>query len=174
MDTGIVEPRIRVNRSTSLALTTSWQDIDFNGTSSANSNTFGKNPETGNNMVWYDSSTKLFRFYDVYDKNYIIRLDPSTISTLITVRSVLQYRFVIPNGVSAGVDYYFPYSDDGGYGDIGEVTIISVNTNHRSLVLPIFVENKIRNNGFKLQLRLSNTLVTLGTCTLNSIALLIH
>jgi len=174
MDTGITEPRIRVNRSAALVLSNAWQDIDFNGTSAQNANTFGKDTISGKPMVWYDQSTKLFRFYNLYDKNYIFRMDPATTATLLTTRATLQYRLVVPNGVSAGVDFYIPFSDDGGYGDISEVTIISTTMLHKSVILPIFVENKIKTNGFKVQMKLSNSLITLGVCTLNSVSVLIY
>lgn len=174
MDNGIIEPRIRLNRTAPLNVTTTWQDVDFNGTSQANTNTFGKDPVSGNNMVWYNPTTKLFRFYEPYDTNYLIRLDFETTTNLLTLRATLQYRFVVPNGTSAGVDYYFPFSDGVGYADAYEVTVLATTMAHNSLVIPTFVENRIRNNGFKLQVRLSNSLVTLGTCTLNSSAILIY
>jgi len=174
MNNAINEPRLRINRTTSLTLSTSWQDVVFNGTSPYNVNTYGKEPTTGNPMVYYDSVTNLIRFYEQYDKNFNITLYLSTLATLISTRATLQYRFVIPNGISTGVDFYFPFPDSNSWTDIGEVTITAAQINHAAESIPLYLTNNIRNNGIKLQLRLSNSLITLGTASLTTAILLIQ
>jgi len=174
MNNAINEPRLRINRTASLSLSTTWQDVVFNGTSSYNINTYGKEPVTGNPMVYYDSATNLIRFYEQYDKNFNITLYLSTIATLISTRATLQYRFVIPNGISAGVDSYFPFPDSNSWADIGEVTITALQINHAAESIPLYLTNTIRTNGIKLQLRLSNSLITLGTASLTTAILLIQ
>lgn len=177
-NTTIQQPRLRVNRTASLQLNTTWQDIDFNGTSNQNINTFGvANVETGLKTVYYDPVTKLFRFTGDYDWNFNIQLYPATSTNLITLRSVLQMRCVVPNGVSPGVDYYFPYPEGGSttaYMDIGEVTLLANGINHPAVNISTYASTLIRTNGFKIQLRLSNSLISLGVCNLVSCNLLIN
>lgn len=171
------EPRLRVNRTASLALTTTWQTIDFNGTSTYNVNTFGKDPVSGNNLVWWDSANQLMRFYEQYDRNYKLEFYANTITTILTTKASLQYRLVVPNGVSPGVDIYFPFPElgaSGAYADVGEVTLLATGVSHGVNPQSLYLIDAIRTNGVKLQLRLSNNLFTLGTCTLTSCNLLIQ
>lgn len=143
----ITQPRLRVNRSASLSLSTNWQKIDFNGTSSRNINTFGKDPVSGNPMVMWDSNAKLFRLYDI-DQNMLCFLNMTTTTSLLTVRATLQYRCVIPNGISAGVNDYFPFPEEGGYADAMEVTILAAAMNHNVQQIPFYLQDTIRSNGF--------------------------
>lgn len=166
----VPEPRMRVNKSSSLQLTTSWQTLIFNGTSTNNFNTYGTDPVTSNKMVWHDSANTpyLFKFYGEYDKNYSVQLFIKATTTIITTPASLQYRFVIPNGVSPGVDYYFPFPDDGGYGELFGLTLLTTGTSMSIEPLNVFVDSRIRTNGFYIQVKLSNSLFTLGTSTINS------
>lgn len=166
--------RLRVYRSASLVLSTSWQDVDFNGSSSLNVNTFGTNVATGNLFAWYETSTKLFHVEGDYDKNMFLSFYPSTTTTVLTTPSTLQMRIVVPNGVSAGVDFYFPYPDAGGYVDIAPVTTLATQVYHPIIAIPGYANAALRTNGFKVQVKLSNALFTLGTSTLNNAAFLIQ
>jgi hypothetical protein len=170
------QPRLRVNRTATLSVNTTWQKIDFSGTSNFNVNTYGKDPTSGNQMVMWDSSAKIFRFYNKNDQNYIVFFNAITTVNLITTRATLRYRFVVPNGISAGVNLYFPFPDTQAtaYVDAGEVTLLAGGMNHNVSPLPLYVTDVIRNNGLWLEIQLSNSLITLGTCTLNSCDLLIQ
>jgi hypothetical protein len=86
----------------------------------------------------------------------------------------LQIRFVIPNGVSAGVDFVFPFTNNGGYADLDEVTILSIAQNNKPFSHPLYTSQAIRTNGFKVEVRLSNVLAVGGTTTLNYASLLIQ
>ncbi len=170
-----IQPRLRVNRSSVMAITTTWQKLDFSGTSSVNVNTFGKDPVTGNSMVMWDTSAKLFKFYEQNDQNYDCSLFLSTTTNLITVRATIQYRCVVPNGGGAGIPSYFPFPDDSTpYVDIAEATLLATQVNHKVEKIPLYLNSVLRANGFWIELKLSNSLVTLGTCNLNNAALLIQ
>jgi len=167
------QPRMRVNRTAPLTLSTTWQTVDFNGTSTFNVNDFGNDPTTGKKMVSWDATAKLFRIYGDYNNTYLLQLFPTTTTTAVSVRSTLQYRIVIPNGNGAGSDLYIPYPEAGGYADINEVTILSTQMQHNPIIFGITATPAIRANGFYVQVRLS-TLITLGSCTLNNCAFLIQ
>jgi len=166
------EPRVRVNRTASLLLSTTFQTVSFNGTSTINFNTYGTDPATGNKMIWYDATANLFRVYGEYDKNLNVQFFFKTITTALSVGTTLQYRVVIPNGVSPGVDLYFPFPDDGGYGEIATLGLLTVGMNSQTVPLSIYANTALRVNGFYLQVRLSQA-ITLGTSTLNSAACVI-
>lgn len=170
-----IQPRLRVNRTSTLNVNTTWQKLDFSGVSNLNINTFGKDPISGRNMVWWDPTNKIFRFYEQNDQNYDCSLFMSTTTSLITIRSTLQYRCVIPNGGGVGINSYFPFPDDSSpYVDVAEVTVISSQINHKVEKIPLYLESTLRNNGFWIEIKLSNSLITLGTCTLNNAAVLIQ
>lgn len=169
-------PRLRVSRIATLAMTTSWQKIDFSAGvgDSLNVNTFGNN-SSGVPMVTWDTTNKLFKFNHLEDVNYTGFLFNATTTTLITTRATLQMRCVIPNGGGAGIDSYFPFGGQGNYSDIKEVTILAaVQQNNGVEPVPLYANSNIRTNGFWIELRLSNSLITLGTCTLNYAAFLIQ
>jgi hypothetical protein len=46
----VADPRIRVSCTPNLLLTTSWQTINFNGSESLDTNTFGMDPVSGNRI----------------------------------------------------------------------------------------------------------------------------
>jgi len=170
------QPRLRVNRTATLNITTAWQRVVFSGTSAFNVNTYGKDPISGNQMIMWDSASNIFRFYNKNDQNYIVFFNAVTTTNLITTRATLRYRFAIPNGVSAGVPLYFPFPDtqSTAYVDAGEVTLLAGGVNHNVSPLPLYVNDIIRTNGLYMEIQLSNSLITLGTCTLNSCDLLIQ
>jgi|GEM_PF-5689843 len=168
----VAEPRMRVNRTASLTLSTSWQTLAFNGTSTLNFNTYGMNPATGTQMVSYNTTSNVFRVYGEYDKNILVQLFFNTTTTAIAVGTTMQYRFIIPNGGGAGVDTYFPFPENGGYGEIASVGLATVGMNSISSPLAVYANSAVRTNGFYIQVRLSNT-VTLGSSTINSAACVI-
>jgi hypothetical protein len=161
-------PRIRVSRSSTLTLTTSWQTLDFNGTSAANVNTF---PKDSNNveMITYDTTAKKFKFSTSVDRNYALVIYIKTTATSILnalnlSMGSLQMRFVVPGGNTDGSDYYFPFPDDGGYIDLNLVN--SVSPWQQEYYTNIFVDQRKRTGGMQVQLKLSNTV--LGTVTVTA------
>lgn len=174
MQEGVKQPRLRVNKTTSLNLTTSWQDVVFNGTSTYNTNTFGIDPVSGNKMLYYDSANNLFKFYDKVDKNYSFTFYVSTTATLISTGNTIQYRMVIPNGISAGVDLYFPFPDSGGYSDLSYIALKTGTVNHNAEPIAVYINDQVRTNGLKVQVRLSSALVGIGAVTMDNAAMLIQ
>jgi hypothetical protein len=85
----------------------------------------------------------------------------------LTVKATLQIRFVIPNGTSPGVDFVFPFTNNGGYADLTDITILSTPINNTPFDFDIYTNGQIRANGFKIQVKLSNALAIGGTTTLN-------
>lgn len=169
----VPEGILRLTATNPITLSTTWQKVDFNGTVGVgqNRNTYGKDPVTGNNTVWWDSTNKLFRIYDQYDKNYQITFFPITTTTgLLTTRATIQYRIVIPNGVSAGVPLYAPYSDvqSQAYVDIGEVTLLLGGVQHSPSSLGLQVGALTRTNGFYIEVRLSNAVLGSAALSANS------
>lgn len=171
---GVNQPRLRVNRSAGLSLTTAWQDVAFTGTSNVNVNTFGKDPASNNPLVHYDTSTNLFRFYEQYDINYNVTMYIKTTATIVGTGTTMQYRLVVPNGGGQGVDSSFPFPDADGYADIANVAMKIGGVMHTPVIIPMYLSNNIRTNGVKLQLRLSEALVGIGNVTVNHIAILIQ
>lgn len=168
------QPRLRINRSTGLQLTPSWQKIDFNGTSQFNVNTFGKDPVTGNQLVMWDSTSKQLRFYDKYDQNYLCFINMTTTTNMISTRASIQLRFVIPNGTSPGVPLYFPFPSEGGYIDVGEATMIAANSVKMAVPIPLYLDQTIRTNGLWVEMKLSNALIALGVCMLENCTMLVQ
>jgi hypothetical protein len=163
----VADPRIRVSCTPNLLLTTSWQTINFNGSESLDTNTFGMDPVSGNRIFNYNTTTALFNYYGNYDNNFFTSFQFTTTTTLLTVKATLQIRFVIPNGTSPGVDFVFPFTNNGGYADLTDITILSTPINNTPFDFDIYTNGQIRANGFKIQVKLSNALAIGGTTTLN-------
>lgn len=174
MQEGINQPRLRVNRSASLTLSNTWQDVVFNGTSAFNVNTFGNDPVSNVPVVMYSATNNLFRFYEQYDKNMEATLYVRTASTMVTTGLLLQYRIVVPNGSGAGQDLYFPFPDADGLADIGSVGIKVGNINHNEVPIALYIGQPIRANGFKVQMRLSETILGIGNIQVTYAAMLIR
>lgn len=170
----IDQSRLRVNTSASLSLdANTWKTIEFNGVSSDNINTFGIYPDgAGNPYIYWDQSSKIFRVQGDYTSHHALQIFPTTTTTAISVRSVLQYRIVIPNGNGPGINRYLPYSDTVGYADSSEVTIITNQVNHTPIMFILTATPAVRTNGFYIQMRLSTAItLALGSCTLNQCSL---
>jgi len=168
MNYSIREPSLRVNISSSFGITTSWQTVVFNGTSALNFNYYPKDPTTGNQMIHWDGVNNKFRVYGDYNRQITLQLFAKTTTTIIATSSNLQMRIVIPNGVSPGVDFYFPFPEDGGLADIADITKLTEPLSFTITPLSIYSNSAIIANGFYIQLRLSTPLLGLGTCTLNA------
>jgi len=171
---GVNQPRLRVSRTTDLVLSTTWQTVILNGVEPLNVNTFGKDPNSNNPLVHYDTANSLFRFYEQYDVNYNVTLYMKVTSTIVGTGVTLQYRMVVPNGGGAGVDTSFPFPTSGGYADITYVAMKVGAVMNIERPISMYLSNSIRNNGVRFQLRLSDTLLGVGNITVNNTAVLIQ
>jgi len=163
------EPFMRVVRTTPLALTTSWQTVAYSATASSyTSNSYAIDPVTGSNYCWYDVATNKFNFISMYNKIAILQLQFSTTTTLIATRATVQMRLVVPNSAVGGGDLYLPAPELGGYADVHEVTITAGQAmSSRPIVIQLPIGSGVRTNGFYVQVKLSNSLISLGVATLN-------
>lgn len=163
-NTNVADPRIRVNKTTAMTLSTTYQTVNFNGTSTYNANTFTVLPGHTNQSVWYDPTTSLFNFMDNSDKNYVLYITTSITSsqllaTLNLTSASLRLRLYIP----APTPVTFPGPDVGGYIDLGPVNLTGQRNDYQPIAF--FANALIRQYGFQVQLCLSN--VVLGTISLN-------
>lgn len=163
-NTSVGDPRLRVNKTTSMTLSTTPQTVNFNGTSPYNTNTFTVLPGQSTPSVWYDPSTQLFNFTSNNDKNYNLYLTTSIVanqllSTLNLTSASLRMRLYIPSPTPVT----FPGPDVGGYIDLGAVNLTGQRNDYQPVA--VFANSLIRQYGFQVQLYLSNAV--LGTVTLN-------
>jgi len=163
-NTTIGDPRIRVNKTTSMTLSTSWQTLNFNGSSAYNINSFTTLPGQSNPSAWYDPTTSLFNFTPNGDRNYVLYITTSItsnqlLSTLNLTSASLRLRLMIPSPTPV----YFPGPDVGGYIDLGAVNLTGQRNDYQPIAF--FANSLIRQYGFSVQLCLSNAV--LGTVTLN-------
>lgn len=167
-----MKARMRVNRTAGLTLSTSWQKIDFSGTSIYNVNTFQLDPAgSGNPMVWWDTTNKLFKVYNTTDENYLLTFYYQTTTTSLLTASSFRLRLTVPNGVSPGVDLHTPFPDGVGYEDLA--TVNGFTQLNRSHSFGTYVSQPVRTNGFYVEVEIS-TAIALGSCTLDNTALLIQ
>ncbi|MBO0358623.1 hypothetical protein J0X19_11760 [Hymenobacter sp. BT186] len=163
-------PRLRVNRSTALALSTSWQRVDFNGVSSVNVNTFPDVDGQGTKKVRWDSVNKVFLFSDTVDRNYNVSLFMHLVASALLTGNAVQMRYVIPNGNGLGNNFYFPFPDDGGF---KEITTFAGSADKRVTDNTIiYVNQMIRDNGLGIELKMQNSF--LATVNLTSSAFIIY
>lgn len=167
-------PRIRVNRSAALTLTTAWQRLDFNGNSTLNVNTYPKTNGTDYD-VFYDATNKIFKFMTTVDRNYTVSMylkttASSLLNTVNLTMATIQLRFVVPNGNEDGTDYYFPFPGEDGLLDLNLVN--SVSPWRQEYFSSIFADARKRSNGVGVDVRISNTV--LGTIMLASANTLIY
>lgn len=165
---------IRVERNTSLTLSTSWQRIDFKDASALNANTF-TTAMNNKKLVEWDTTNKLFTFNTDVDRNFAFDIDYSAnisnvITTLLATNvSAIQWRFVIPNGVSPGVPFCFPNPQSTGVNGYGESGPVNLKTPWRDKIpQQIRSSANIRTNGLGFEMRLSIAPV-LGTISLDFI-----
>jgi len=114
----VVSPYVRQNRSTDLVLSTTWQRVVFNGTSTRNTNTFPLMDGT-NRLVQWDAVNNVFDFNNPdarhYDVIFNFHINSSTLVSLLNLTmTTVKFRFVVPSPTPR----YFPLPDDGGFADI--------------------------------------------------------
>lgn len=161
----VSSPRIRVNRTAPLTVTTTAQRLDFNGTSPYNLNSYPIMPGETSPSVYYDAANKLFKFTSNYDKNYSLVLSVSItanvlLSTLNLTSAMLRAQIYIPSSPVTT----FPLPDAGGYVDICPVNVVG--QQNQQITIPFFSNQQIRENGFGVNLWLSNGV--LGNVVVNS------
>lgn len=167
-----MKARMRVNRTASLTLSTSWQKVDFSGTSIYNVNTFQIDPAgSGNTMVWWDPTNKIFKVYNQSDENYLLTFYYQTTTSSLLTASYFRLRLTVPNGISPGVDLHSPFPDGVGYEDL--VLVNGFTQLDRSHTFGTYVTQPVRANGFYIEVEIS-TAIALGSCTLDNAALLIQ
>lgn len=161
------EPRLRVNKTTTTAITTSWQPIVYDGTSTYNTNSFSTLQGQTNPSLWYDSANNLFKFTPNTDQNYTFTpsfsISATTILTSLNLATItianVQFRFYIP----APTPVTFPLPDFGGYIDMGPVNLVAQNNYQKQI--PVYANALIRQYGVQAQIKLSAS--TLGTINLS-------
>lgn len=171
-NTQIPAPRIRLNIQSNLVLTTSWQTLDFAGTSTLNTNTYPMGPDGTNKYVYWDTTNKQFMFQAPSDRNYTVTFNTkisssALISALNLTMATAQLRFVVPSPTPI----YFPLPDSDQATDISNIGLTSVVRN--SYVLPIYANSVMRQYGLKLQMQISNTFLGGANATLNAADIII-
>lgn len=110
------EPFLRMNRTASLTLSTSFQRIDFNGTSTLNNNTYPIVEGQTYRRVDWDLTNKLFKFNrtstGIYNTNLGFQFNGGLRPADIDI------RFVIPVPTTP---IYFPFPDTMGYITIAQI-----------------------------------------------------
>jgi len=163
-NTTVGDPRLRVNKTTAMTLSTTFQTLNFNGSSTYNTNTYTTLQGQTSPSVWYDASTSLFKFTNNSDRNYTFYITTSItsnqlLSTLNLTSASLRLRLYIP----APTPVTFPGPDVGGYIDLGAVNLTGQRNDYQPIA--VFANSLIRQYGFQVQLSLSNAV--LGNVVLN-------
>lgn len=144
-------PRLRINRTAALPLTTSWQRINFDGTAPFNINSFPPN------TVAYNTTTRLLTFNSTVDQNYTLQFYYHLTSTLGAGQFPLSvsFRGVIP----APTPIYLPFPEGRGYMDLDIMS-----SNYGSyLNITLFASTQIRQYGFGLEMKTNRTPISLAS-----------
>ncbi len=158
-----IQPRIHRQISGTVALSTAWARLDL---ATNNANTFSF--LGAEQVVDWNVTDKLFTFNDGTTRNYIAALNAKITTTGIVAPPLAapvyaQFRFIVPDGVSPGVDFFFPFSTGDGFMDLQEVAYVS-SMRHQQLT-PVTADAAKRTNGVGCEMRLSAAPLT-GTVTL--------
>jgi Fe-S cluster assembly iron-binding protein IscA len=169
----VADPRLIVSRTAPITLTTAWQEVFYTGVEAGKTlNTFGKDPVTNKLVFDYNSTTNLLTYNEFYPHNFNLFFEFRTTSTIISTKATLQLRFAIPNGISPGVDLNFPFENQGGYIDVYDVSLFNFAVNNKPFVLPLYIGNALKANGFKIYVKLSTA--TVGGTTIDYTSLSIQ
>jgi len=160
----VAAPYVRQNRSSDLTLSTTWQRIDFNGSSTRNANTYPVVQDT-NKLVEWDSTDKVFKFYNSATRNYDVvfnfHVNSSTIISLLNLTMTnIQFRFVVPSPTPR----YFPLPDDGGYIDLGMTGLASDVRDSVGYIVRAVAD--VQQYGIGLEIRIAG--LALGTIVLKT------
>lgn len=169
-NTSVPAPRLRTNISAALTLTTTFQRLDFAGTSTLNTNTFTMNG--ANPMVYWDATNKLFKFQAPADKNYDFNFNmklasSSVLSVLSLALATIQLRYVVPSPTPI----YFPLPDSDQCINIQQVGLIATDSATDNRI--VYANALIRQYGLGLEMRISNTFLGTATATLSAADLII-
>lgn len=153
------QPKIYREITTPVVLSTSFQRLDL---SVNNANTF-TNGLGGKKLVDWDATNKLFTFNDTTTRNYIAALNLKLTTSGVLVTPIVapvyvQFRFVVPDGVSPGVDYYFPFSTGDGFMDLQEVAFNGTRRHQR--LTPVTSDANKRATGVGCEVRTSALTLT--------------
>lgn len=166
------DPRLIVSRTTPLVLTTTFQELVYNGTEAGKTmNTYGKDPISGKFLFDYNVGTNLFTYNDVYPHNFNLLFEFETLSTIISTRASLQLRIQIPNGLGAGVPLNFPFENQGGFTDVYDVTLFNTNFKNKPFTLPLYIGDALKLNGFKIFVRLNTNTVGVTSIEYSSLSI---
>jgi hypothetical protein len=166
------DPRLIVSRTTPLVLTTTFQELVYNGTESGKTmNTYGKDPVSGKFLFDYNVGTNLFTYNDVYPHNFNMFFEFETLSTIISTKASLQLRIEIPNGISEGAPLNFPFENQGGFTDIYDITLFNSRIKNKPFTLPLYIGDALKINGFRILVRLSNATVGVTTIEYSSLSI---
>lgn len=159
------QPYFKVSRSVNMNLTTSWQRIDFNGTSTAN--TFPSGSDGINKKIYWDSTNKLFKFNDTMDRNYDIQFNAKiTSSSILSLLNVsltnIQLRYVVP----APTPLYFPLPDSDQCIDIGAAGLLSTWRGTHSYT--VRVDALKRQYGLGVEMRISSSFLGTASAVVNA------
>lgn len=170
LETGgmVASPYIRVNRSDSLLLTTTFQRLDLNGTSTRNANLFPTMPGMSGKVVEWDSTNKVFRFntdsLHHYDLIFNYRITSGGLINALNLNvATVKLRFVVPSPTPR----YFPFPDDGEYTDIDRTNLTSELRGTFNYILRGAAD--VRQYGIGIELAVSNTSLIPGSITLSSL-----
>lgn len=158
VETGYMPPQPKIYReiASGLTLTTSWQRLDL---SVDNGNSFSGSPK----IVDWNAVNKVFTFNNFMTQNYLAALNIKLTTAGILITPVVipikvQFRFVVPNGVSPGVDYYFPFSTSDGYMDLQEIGWNGARNIQRTTL--VTSDPPKRTNGVGCEVKLSSNPLT--------------
>lgn len=163
-------PKMQRDTASTLTLSTTWQTLDL---ATLRSNSFPLVDGT-NRLVDWNVTSDLITFNGQYDRNYLLVLNAKIITTgllgLLSTPSYAQFRFRVPDGVSPGTDFFFPFSASDGFMDLQ--TIDYNKTLRHQQITPVTADVSKRVNGLQCQMRF-DAVPTLGTVTLPYFSLLL-
>ncbi len=163
----VTAPRLRTNISASLTLSTTWQRLNFAGTSTLNVNTFTMPAGSPSPAVYWDSTNKLFKFQATGDRNYdfnfnIVASSSAVLSLLNVSLTNIQLRYVVPSPTPI----YFPLPDSDQCINLMKAGLVS--TDNASDNRVIYANSAIRQYGLGMEMRISSSFLGTATATLTS------
>ncbi len=161
-----------------LTLSTTWQRIMFGDANPRNTNSFPVE-SNGQHTVAWDAANGLFKFSAPEDRNYRYQFygkftcsNPITLLTAAPIQ--VQFRLVIPNGISAGVAATLPFPGLDGLDGYGTLGLVNFNAETRMKDGDIiYASSNIRTNGVGFDMRVSAVPV-LGSVKLTLATALIY
>jgi len=152
------KPYLRANLTSSLELSTSWQRLDFSGTSALNANNFPDSETVpGTKLVDWDATNDRFNFNRDTTGIYLVELGFEFSGGLRPAE--VQMRFVIDTDPVIA----FPFPDTNGYIVIADLQSLSMQNVEYNR--PIRSTGVIQTGGLAVELRLGSNLLTKPSLT---------